>query len=81
MALVFRDDESNDEYSFDLAADPTGWTVAGSPHTVSLNETLSIPDGKYDVFLNIYDPAHADDPSYSVALDNENAWGGIDRLQ
>lgn len=79
--LVFRQQDSSEEYAVDLTTDedPRHW-FPGSGEEATLDIYANLPDdlaaGTYDLFLNLPDAAASlrDDPAYSVRLANPDVW-------
>lgn len=83
VELVLRNQETNETYTIpvDLTNknnDPRFW-FGGEEHTLSLENIYldtAIPTGKYDLFLNLYDPQPKlrNIPEYSIRCANINTW-------
>lgn len=70
--LVLADGQSIPE---DHSHDPRFWQ-SDDPVEVRLQKKLpdDLPDGEYDVFLNLADPLLYDRPEYSIRLANRELW-------
>ncbi len=77
LEVILRNPETNKEYYLRVNEDPRVW-LPGSSNVVNVEAGLpkSITPGKYDVLINLPDPAPRlyNRPEYSIRLANADVW-------
>ena len=76
--LVFRHQDTGEEWGLTLEEDPRTWLPSLGAFTlqVSVVVPINMPPGEYGLFLHLADPAPAlrHRPLYSIRLANEGIW-------
>ena len=70
--LVMKKTTTNTEYSFEISSDLRTWRK-GSPIQISKTLDMVVPNGVYQMYLNLPDP-NISNPLYSIRLSNTGTW-------
>jgi len=77
VEIILRNQKTGIKYTIPVTDDPRFW-FPDSTCTIQVNSTLpmDITPGKYDIILNLPDPAPSlhDRPEYSIHLANKDLW-------
>ena len=75
LELILRHNSTRREYALPVAADPRFWG-GGESQVLSLAAAVpaDLPQGTYEMLLNLPDPDLRGRPDYSIRLANEGVW-------